>query len=140
MDPQDVEDLSSDWVAVAQAVMIPNDTIEAQVARGAAWLDQTKPGWEREIDLAVLDMVMTKCCVLGQVFATEAAADASVWIGSGYAYVRSLPLSFGWIHTEEEDLRWMQAHGFTCWSLYEVLGEAWTALIKTRFDTGTLSG
>lgn len=44
------------------------DTVEARVARGAAWLDEKYPGWYSKIDLSVLDISDCYQCVLGQVY------------------------------------------------------------------------
>jgi hypothetical protein len=49
------------------------ETVAERVARGAAWLDEVKPGWRGRVDVAELDMTLTTDCVLGQVFATETA-------------------------------------------------------------------
>jgi hypothetical protein len=42
------------------------ETIEERVARGAALLDQHRPGWEGEIRLGDLNIGSTQWCVLGQ--------------------------------------------------------------------------
>lgn len=34
-----------------------SESVEARVARGAAWLDENKPGWERRIDVGKLNML-----------------------------------------------------------------------------------
>lgn len=39
-----------------------------RVARGAAQLDGVRPGWEKQIDLEVLDIGSGLDCVWGQVF------------------------------------------------------------------------
>lgn len=41
---------------------------EAEVAAGAAYLDQKRPGWDREIDLGTLSFPSTRDCVLGQLY------------------------------------------------------------------------
>lgn len=45
-----------------------NDVLKARVLEGAAWLDETYPGWWKSIDLGLLDMADGCACVLGQVF------------------------------------------------------------------------
>jgi hypothetical protein len=45
-----------------------SDSIEAQVARGAALLDEKLPGWDQRIDLDNLDLGNKCNCVLGQEF------------------------------------------------------------------------
>lgn len=41
--------------------------VDVVVARGAAWLDEHRPGWYLEIDVANLDLQNCNHCVLGQV-------------------------------------------------------------------------
>lgn len=94
-----------------------------KVAAGAEWLDETHPGWEREIDLAVLDLGDCSMCVLGQVF-------------GGYF--------IGLTYTDTREWDWAANHGFNIslhgyWS-YDTLREVWVDLIKERFNTGNLSG
>ncbi|OEJ24268.1 hypothetical protein AS594_06995 [Streptomyces agglomeratus] len=38
----------------------------ARVAKGAALLDEKKPGWERLLDLSILDIESGTCCVTAQ--------------------------------------------------------------------------
>jgi hypothetical protein len=47
------------------------------VTAGAKWLDKTKPGWEKEIGLAVPTMQDPNSCVLGRVFKKEATESRS---------------------------------------------------------------
>jgi hypothetical protein len=93
-----------------------------RVLRGAAWLDETAPGWERKLDLSVLDISDPGQCVCGQVFMgihqnpyTEAVVrlkeEGHDFYGGG---------GYGFVHAED--------------------GDAWVTLVKQRFDTGTLSG
>lgn len=107
-----------------------SDSIEARVARGAAWLDENHPGWERRIDLADLQLSSSCRCVLGQLFGDFHDAPVSL---------EPYTEPFG---------NWAQACGFTCgaWSEhvvlqdeFKMLDEAWIALLKERFDSGLLS-
>jgi hypothetical protein len=43
-------------------------TISERVARGAAWLDEQRPGWVDEIDLHDLALASPCRCILGQIF------------------------------------------------------------------------
>lgn len=116
-------------------------SIEARVARGAEWLDATKPGWERLVDLAELDLSNGCRCVLGHVFREEGEQDST----SGYGWVtwemESLPPGFcnggdyGFA-SADEDTQHSEDQRAQFWS---ALDEAWIALIKSRFDTGCLS-
>lgn len=47
------------------------------VQRGAAWLDENKPGWESKMDLENFYMSDGSRCVAGQVFREEAGEDES---------------------------------------------------------------
>ena len=94
-----------------------------RVARGAAWLDEVAPGWERKLDLSVLDIADPDRCVCGQVFMQPAIESNYT---SGYSYARfehSLVLVS------------MARSGF----VYDEDGDAWVELVKQRFDAGTLS-
>lgn len=44
---------------------------ERAVKRGAAWLDDTVPGWEDRVDVGNLVMQDAGRCILGQVFAAK---------------------------------------------------------------------
>lgn len=99
-------------------------SIEERVARGAAWLDETLPGWERRIDLAQLNLANACRCVLGQI-------SGDYW-------------SAPWPRTEMDN----RHYGFVCGAppedqtiseAYSELDEAWISLIKERFASGTLS-
>jgi hypothetical protein len=108
-----------------------SDTIEARVARGAAWLDSVHPGWERRIDLSTLDLALGCRCVLGQIWADKATAHQT-----GFGWARKL------LPDDEESLVTpATAHGFAGVGTREVraLDEAWIALLKERFASGLLS-
>lgn len=79
--------------------------IRERVERGAAWLDETKPGWRSLIDQFTLDLDDAEYCVLGQVFANDADSDQS-----GYGYVLALLESQQ--GTMSEAVRWSIDHGF----------------------------
>lgn len=89
------------------------DSIAVRVARGAALLDERKPGWDKSIDLPELDM---RCnCIIYQVF------NGSY----GRAVVDELGLRSG---RDDAD------HGFLWRSEHEVtqLDAAWRTLIEGR--------
>lgn len=109
-----------------------SETIEARVARGAAWLDQNEPGWERRVDLAKLELQDSCRCVLGQVFAEQAEQQTPGLDGYWWAE------RYYWIVSERS-----KAHGFVrdveAGEEWSVLDEAWIELLKERFSNGTLS-
>ena len=83
------------------------------VTDGASWLDEVSPGWERKIDVSILDISDCTACVCGQV------------------------LDGGWFNdlVMKKPAQWLWDHGF----LWPEEGDQWVALIKDRFDTGALS-
>lgn len=58
--------------------------VEERAARGAAWLDEVKPGWEEHIDLERLSIVSSSRCVAGQVFTEEAIKHTAALTGFDY--------------------------------------------------------
>lgn len=58
-----------------------------EVERGAALLDEVRPGWFREIDVKKLDLSQATNCVLGQLYGNWKLAGAhfgwDVWSSSG---------------------------------------------------------
>ena len=42
--------------------------VRYEVLRGAAWLDQVRPGWDQEIDLTTLEMSNCARCIVGQLW------------------------------------------------------------------------
>ena len=94
---------------------------EAEVARGAAWLDARSSGWERRVDLGRLDLTDCGECVLGHVF------------GGYYTGLNQAGYDFDPVR-----------HGFalpldTPRTTWQSLTDTWAALIKERFDSGNLS-
>lgn len=110
------------------------DSIEARVARGAAWLDENEPGWERRVEVNELRMKDGCRCVLGYVFREDAQEGAYGNDGFNYAVESNRYL---YDHTAEL--------GFDCYCSedseygYAALSKAWMALLKERFASGTLS-
>ncbi len=118
------------------------DPTEARVARGASHLDAHLPGWERRIDLAILDLADSCRCVLGQLYA-QVPRDhiANIhWTCTPYSHgAVCVPDAIG----EDVD-NFAYDHGFEAWGPdtrgeYALLDEAWITLIKARYDTGALS-
>jgi len=123
---------------------------EEEIARGAAFLDEVRPGWERQIDIGTLELNACDQCVLGQVFGEEAERTAAI--------ARKA--------TETEDAVWFNLYDHTGfdWARvnldvpdtaslgfsalggrrdlmdnYHTLTDEWVAFIKDRFDSGQLS-
>lgn len=111
--------------------------LEQRVARGAAWLDENRPGWEFKIDLGELNLMLPNCCVLGQV-------DGNFWdsLRRQAEFNRNTPFF--------DEMSWAASHGFfirdelgeirsSRISEYNQLTDAWRTLIKDRFDRGVFS-
>lgn len=76
---------------IAHVDLTPATTQEAlHVQAAAAALDRLKPGWANLVNLDTLCLESHRCCVLGQVFAQEAAAGSGPFpypmSGYGYGY------------------------------------------------------
>ena len=93
-------------------------TIKERVEKGAALLDEKRPGWEKEIDLDGLVMESGTCCVLGQLYE-----------GSFYKGKWAILPEWGadsWDTPATE-------HGFTSQNgVYVALTRAWKRLIRER--------
>lgn len=115
--------------------------VEERVARGVAWLDEHRSGWEKIIDLPKFDIVSTCNCVLGQVFAKNwsndryentydwAMEEFNLWgvdeeLGFDAQVAPEVPDSV-WVIAFKQDYIDLQAE--------------WERVIKERFDTGVLS-
>jgi hypothetical protein len=107
---------------------------QREVAKGAAWLDENRPGWEFKLDLAELNLSSAQTCVLGRV-------DGNFWE------------SLSKTHRNGDDgahfeLLWAAERGFfvgiensaEAWRAYNQLTDAWRNFIKHRFDKGIFSG
>jgi hypothetical protein len=62
-------------------------SVQERVARGVRWLDGVRPGWRDALELSRLSLASGHDCVLGQVFAEEAAASRSLR-PCGYSYAK----------------------------------------------------
>jgi hypothetical protein len=90
-----------------------------RVARGAAYMDENYPGWERKINLEILNIASPNSCICGQVV-------TGIGYGSGWGVVNNDLARIGEITGH---------YGFDT----PQDGDAWVSLIKERFDTGALS-
>jgi hypothetical protein len=101
-----------------------------RVAKGAAWLDKEVPGWERKIDLSILQLSSCCDCICGQ-----AMADML----EGYyidGFSRAMDIS-----NSAYNYEWAKDHGFYYYDEHDLvaLEAAWTSLIKERHNTGNFS-
>ncbi len=113
-----------------------------EVTAGAEWLDENFPGWEREIDLGILQLRDCQNCICGQSLAKFVTGH----LFSGYDV--ALARVTGKSKTEDNiydnrrtAVAWAEAHGFYCWTRAgeEEAEGLWVELLKERFNTGNLS-
>lgn len=107
------------------------DTYTARVARGAALLDATRPGWIDAIDLDTLDLHNAEFCILGQVYSDH---------GRMYAYGYYAGRAALWPDDANMRERHSHQHGFTIATGsigfgFAMLDDAWRKLIATRRGT-----
>lgn len=57
--------------------MLTKDEATARVAKGAAHLDQLRPGWFRDVDTGTLTLSSCQQCVLGQLYGSDAEQSTS---------------------------------------------------------------
>jgi hypothetical protein len=109
-------------------------TIAERVADGAAWLDYQAPGWEHKVDLDALQMSSCSRCILGQVF-DQGTGIAGFNFAEQYFNDDGEMAAFGFDLDDYDHETW--SDGENPW---EPLADAWTDLLKQRFDSGFLSG
>lgn len=97
------------------------DDARARVARGAALLDEKRPGWAQQINTRELDMASGCFCILGQLEESYTAAIRRLW---------PLDLACRVLQT--------RIHGFDVnpasdkFGDYRILQDAWIAAIADR--------
>ncbi|MFJ2650896.1 hypothetical protein ACIO1C_29775 [Streptomyces sp. NPDC087420] len=111
----------------------------ARVAKGAALLDEKRPGWEREVDLDVLDIANGAVCVTAQLsgrsdFRTGmkqldlTSGDDGTYVLHGFnAESADTPEAYGLDDTKDSDVV-LDAQN----AAYDTLNTLWRALITTR--------
>jgi hypothetical protein len=105
--------------------MNENITHAEAAANGARWLSEKGPaGWWERVDTATLDITDGAYCVLGQVFAKEAAECGG--IHDGYLFATQ------YIWDDLMTATWQFEHGFITIhdDEYNELREAWIAEIE----------
>lgn len=94
--------------------LTPWQLAAARVARGAALLDEKRPGWAGEIDVGKLDVAECRRCMLGQLFNGYSIGDLKLFPTNNQSAGR---------------------HGFIatiCEEEYAVLQTCWLAEIAKR--------
>jgi hypothetical protein len=110
-------------------------SIPERVARGAAALDERKPGWNEQIDLDVLDLNNCNNCILGQLYGHYAGApqalkwldplDVAGYIAPDYGFDRRPSLFVG-----DADYRALAEEAAD--AEYDALTEEWRRVITAR--------
>lgn len=93
-------------------------TIAERVQAGCEWLDKIRPGWDRDIDLTVLDLSDCTVCVVGQL--TDGESEAGIWaLMADYPGDSddAWPIELGFNDVEEQ---------------YEALTGEWYRVIRAR--------
>lgn len=123
-----------------------------QVQKGAAWLDQVRPNWWQEIDIAKLDLSDGCRCVLGQI-AGNPQNDRGTWqtrdpdgkfsyAKEGYEVVTDFVMMVTGYADYQMRFRWASEHGFNAGDIigmtYEELDEHWISAIKERVERGII--
>jgi hypothetical protein len=96
------------------------------VARGAAILDELRPGWYQDIDLEKLDLISSWHCVLGQLYGH---------FGEGLQATMTYRYRDGWgVFGSASAFGFMPADGYqeSRPILYELLKAEWTKVIIER--------
>jgi len=103
-------------------------TAAKRVARGAALLDEKRPGWAAEIDLRKLDLASGRDCPLGQLWTAKLAGppfrtDDAYMLGLEDLGIYGDSDEYGFNRSEEN------------WSTWAELDELWIAEIRRRTET-----
>lgn len=99
--------------------MLTKEEAKARVARGSAALDVIRPGWERQIDVGLLDLKSCARCMLGQLRAWFDVADDLQAYGFMWRNPDGLELgSVAWAEAYHHD--------------YALLQDYWIATIADR--------
>jgi hypothetical protein len=114
-----------------------DNSLQARVARGITFMDETKPGWRENIDLTNLDMGDARMCIIGQTFRDQmdeyytGAWTQGSWAVCDYATQNGIDL------TDEDGEEWDERAWFGFereghWDVdYEALRNEWTRQLTT---------
>ena len=91
---------------------------ESVVKNGATFLDATVPGWYKKIDLEILEISSTCCCIIGQLFDDYCKGTQALSIVHD-----TIELGFS-----------LQSNAGLIPCLWEKLTEAWKQEIRQRLE------
>ena len=111
--------------------------VSKRVAKGASLLDRKMPGWERQVDLASLEIASCCRCMLGQLYEQFELGDERLFDKESRqrVTVNGTPAyrhGFDATSDKKIDDRPLSPQ-------YADLDEACISLVKERFDSGILS-
>lgn len=86
-------------------------SIPKRVAKGVAWLDANRPGWQDKIEVVRLSMPDSCRCVLGQVFAAEAMVEDPFTPYAGFDYALNEVVTAEEYQNADHE-NWADLHGF----------------------------
>ena len=109
--------------------MITNEEARARVARGAAHLDQVRPGWFNRIDVGTLSLGSCWDCVIGQLFGVGRGIDDPIPFAAGLD-------ALGWNETYTEN----GVGGFMDPEQIRLTQDAWIEAIADRRLSTTPNG
>jgi len=101
------------------------DTIAERVRRGAALLDERRPGWAGEIDTGTLEMECPNFCILGQIYGRFDTGCETLGIDDSAE--DGIVLSFDTASARDVVYRDIAAE-------YDALKAAWLAEIAARLE------
>ena len=110
--------------------------ITERVERGAALLDERRPGWWRDIDMDTLDIRSPCHCILGQMGSLLRDDGSLSRFGTGLDMVKlqvfqSADYGFDWSGAGGADATWDEIHRLMD-AEHAALTVAWRALIESR--------
>lgn len=103
-----------------------------RVARGAALLDEKRPGWFRAVDLDGLELSSCEACVLGQLFGGYVAGTWALFAEDGRPGQDAVDCGFSLSWWEADELR--KRYGDDNELIYGWLTEAWHAAVHARLS------
>lgn len=107
----------------------------SRVEKGAAFLDEIRPGWEFEIDLRKLELSNSCRCVLGQLYVDEAERSSSgfAWATGGNIMSVTDAVVMGFF-LEGNDIDYRNRANNPTDAAYSELDEIWIEKIKEKVN------
>lgn len=110
-----------------------------RVVKGVKLLDEKIPGWERKVTLKDLDLADVNCCVMGQVAAKGALADAGYTVrddhpdyGTGVNALGIVGDEYGFNSDWDIDTRFGLRDEGDDAAAFDILNHLWAEAIRQR--------